>query len=127
VREPVCDACRIVDRQWAVPSSSLVAAHRSHELVKDEPLTTTNRSTEDPAFLAFLTERLSEERVKAASRSATVNPEDAEQTERGLRMLDELVRDLQQGRTPDRMTIGLLTMAYADRPDFRREWSRWAE
>ena len=89
-------------------------------------MTSTNRPTEDPAFLAFLTQRLSEERVDAASRRDTASPEDAEQTERGLRMLDELVRDLQQGRTPDRMTLGLLTMAYADRPDFRREWSRWA-
>ena len=61
-----------------------------------------------------------------ASRSETATPEEAEQTERGLRLLDTLVHDLEQGRTPDRMTIGLLTVAYARRPDFRREWSRWA-
>jgi hypothetical protein len=82
--------------------------------------------SEDPAFLAFLTDRLSEERADAASRSETASPEEAEQTERGLRLLDTLVHDLEQGRTPDRMTIGLLTVAYARRADFRREWSRWA-
>jgi hypothetical protein len=89
-------------------------------------MTITDPPTEDPAFLAFLTDRLSEERADAASRRKDVSPQKSEQTERGLRMLDELVRDLQQGRTPDRMTLGLLTMAYAGRPDFRREWSRWA-
>jgi len=89
-------------------------------------MTIANPPAEDPAFLAFLTERLSEERGAAASRRRTVSAEEVQQSERGLRMLDELVRDLQQGRTPDRMTIGLLTMAYAHRPDFRREWSRWA-
>jgi len=89
-------------------------------------MTNPSPPTEDPAFLAFLTDRLAEERADAASRYTTANPDEAEQAERGLRMLDNLVQDLQQGRTPDRMTIGLLTVAYARRPDFRREWSRWA-
>jgi hypothetical protein len=89
-------------------------------------MTITNPPTEDPAFLAFLTDRLSEERADAASRCKTASREEAEQMERGLRMLDSLVQDLEQGRSPDRMTIGLLTVAYARRPDFRREWSRWA-
>jgi hypothetical protein len=89
-------------------------------------MTSPHPPSEDPAFLAFLTDRLSEERADAASRSETASPEEAEQTERGLRLLDTLVHDLEQGRTPDRMTIGLLTVAYARRPDFRREWSRWA-
>jgi hypothetical protein len=86
----------------------------------------TNPPTEDPAFLAFLTDRLSEEWAEAATRCETASPEEVEQTERGLRMLGTLVHDLKQGRTPDRMTLGLLTVAYARRPDFRREWSRWA-
>jgi hypothetical protein len=88
-------------------------------------MTITN-PTEDPAFLSFLTDRLSEERAAAASRCKTASREEAEQIERGLRMLDSLVQDLERGRTPDRMTIGLLTVAYARRADFRREWSRWA-
>lgn len=46
--------------------------------------------------------------------------------ERGLRTLDDPVQDLEQGKTPDRMTIGLLTVAYARQPDFRRDWSRWS-
>jgi len=89
-------------------------------------MTSQDPSSEDPAFLAFLSDRLAEERAEAASRSETASPEEAEQTARGLRLPDTLVHDLEQGRTPDRMTIGLLTVAYARRPDFRREWSRWA-
>ena len=89
-------------------------------------MTSTDPPSENPAFLAFLSDRLAEERAEAASRSESASPAEAEQTERGLRMLDTLVRDLEQGRTPDRMTLGLLTVAYARRPDFRREWSRWA-
>ena len=88
-------------------------------------MSTTNPPTEDPAFLAFLTDRLAEERIDAASRRATAGPEEAERAARGLRMLDQLVHDLERGRTPDRMTLGLLTLAYADRPDFRSEWNRW--
>ena len=89
-------------------------------------MTNTSPPTEDPAFLAFLTDRLAEERADAATRYTTASPDEGEQAERGLRMLDNLVQDLEQGRTPDQMTIGLLTVAYARRPDFRREWSRWA-
>ena len=80
----------------------------------------------DPDLLAFLTERLAEERSAAADRTESYSPEDKERTERGLRMLEELVDDLEHGRTPDPMTLGLLTVAYAGRSDFRREWNRWA-
>ena len=83
-------------------------------------------STSDPGLLAFLRERLVEERAAAATRVTGSTPEDTERTERGLRMLEEVVRDLEEGRTPDPMMLGLLTVAYAGRPDFRREWNRWA-
>ena len=90
-------------------------------------MTATNPPHRDPALLAFLTERLAEERAAAAERHSDAGPEATERTERGLRMLEELVRDLEQGRTPDAMTLGLLTVAYAGRPDFRKEWNRWAD
>ena len=89
-------------------------------------MTTANPPHRDPALLAFLTERLAEEREAAAQRGTTAGPVDTERTERGLRMLEEVVRDLEEGRTPDPMMLGLLTVAYAGRPDFRREWNRWA-
>jgi len=90
-------------------------------------MTAVNPPHRDPALLAFLTERLAEEREAAAQRGTTAGPVDTERTERGLRMLEELVHDLEQGRTPDPMTLGLLTVAYAGRPDFRKEWNRWAD
>ena len=80
----------------------------------------------DPALLAFLSERLVEERLAAEHRAKTSTSEAVERTERGLHMLEEVVRDLESGRTPDRMMLGLLTVAYARRPGFRREWNRWA-
>ncbi len=86
----------------------------------------TNPPPADPGLLAFLVERLSEERAAAAARGRTSTPDAAERTQRGLVMLEEVVRDLEEGRAPDPMLLGLLTVAYAGRPDFRREWNRWA-
>jgi hypothetical protein len=90
----------------------------------------------DPAFLAFLRDRLAEDMAQADRRAAnawdpTAHPEspganlDPEQAERGLLLLRELLAGLEVGRTPDQMSRDLLVAAYSRHPEFRPEWNRW--
>ena len=67
----------------------------------------------DPAFLAFLRDRLAEE-----SRRTTPG-------QRGTEVLAEVLRSLETGGRPDQMSLDLLTVAYARHPEFRTEWNRW--
>lgn len=76
----------------------------------------------DPAFYAFLEDRLVEEILAAARRRETVTPERAAMTERGLRLLDEIVTDLRLGRGIDRTSMELLKIGYGRHPQFRPEW-----
>ena len=90
----------------------------------------------DPAFLAFLRERLATELVQADRRAAnawdptadSASPGadlDPEHAERGLGFLRGLVSDLEAGKTPDQMSRDLLVAAFSRHPDFRPEWNRW--
>lgn len=80
----------------------------------------------DDAFAAFVSERLTEEIVAATFRRehadhAPGGPED-QRAEAGLRVLHDLLLDLQVGVLPDDVTLGLLTRAYASHPDFLPRW-----
>ncbi|CUR55815.1 hypothetical protein NOCA2300047 [metagenome] len=85
---------------------------------------TDSRHAVEEAFLAFLHDRLSEE-VRAAARRHSAAESVSPVSERGLRLLDELVRGLENGEAPDHMSLGLLTVAYGDHPDFLPRWNRW--
>ncbi len=87
--------------------------------------TTLTDSRPDEAFLAFLLERLSEEVVAANERRRSTDAVVPLVAERGLRLLEELVRGLEGGVAPDHMSLGLLTVAYGDHPDFCGRWNRW--
>ena len=79
----------------------------------------------DEGFLTFLLERLGEEVVAANARRHAAETIAPLVTERGLQLLEELVRGLENGEAPDHLSLGLLTVAYHDHPDFRRRWNRW--
>lgn len=90
----------------------------------------------DPAFLAFLRDRLAEELPEADRRAAnawdpTAEPTspgaelDPEQAERGLGFLRGLLHDLDAGKSLDQMSRDLLVAAFSRHPDFRPEWNRW--
>lgn len=80
----------------------------------------------DDEFAAFVSERLTEEVVAATVRRQHADhvpggPED-QRAEAGLRVLHDLLLDLQVGVLPDDVTLGLLTRAYAAHPDFLPRW-----
>lgn len=79
----------------------------------------------DPDFIDFLCRRVGEDIDAAEQRRARSGradqPEDA-----GLRMLREVFVDLRAGRSPDPMSLRMLTLAHDRHPDFRREWSPWS-
>lgn len=79
----------------------------------------------DPAFLAFLRDRLTEETVAATGRSHDATAHPGSTGDRGLRMMHELLWAMEHGEAPDRMSLGLLTVAYAAHPDFDPTWNRW--
>ncbi|MGD9960846.1 hypothetical protein [Nocardioides sp.] len=83
------------------------------------------RAAVSPAFLAFLLDRLTEEIIAATYRRQTATGPSVEAAERGLRLLDELILGLKRGEAPDHMSLGMLTVAYGDHPDFRASWNRW--
>jgi hypothetical protein len=87
---------------------------------------TDSRHRVDEGFLAFLLERLGEEVVAANARRHAAETTAPPVTERGLQLLEELVRGLESGEVPDHMSLGLLTVAYHDHPDFLRRWNRWS-
>lgn len=81
----------------------------------------------DEEFAAFVSERLTEEVVAATFRRehaghAPGGPDDR-RAEAGLRVLHDLLLDLQVGAVPDDVTLGLLARAYAAHPDFRPRWA----
>lgn len=80
----------------------------------------------DEEFAGFVSERLTEEVVAATYRRehTGVGPEDDERAERGLRLLHDLLLDLELGVLPDDVTLQLLTRAYASHPEFQARWSR---
>ena len=73
----------------------------------------------DPAFARFLADRLSEEALAAHERADGVS------SSGGVRLLHELLWDLEQGNPPDQMSLDLMVVAYARHPEFRPEWNRW--
>jgi DNA-binding transcriptional ArsR family regulator len=79
--------------------------------------------TADPEFLAFLSERLTEEVIATTHRRMTSDDPQAGM-DRGLEMLHELLEALRRGDLPDDTTLQLLTQVYADHPRFRPEWRR---
>jgi hypothetical protein len=90
----------------------------------------------DPAFLAFLRDRLREESPEAGRRAANAWDPTADagspgarleprQAERSLMLLTELLAGLEADQAPDQMSRDLLVAAYAGHPEFRPEWNRW--
>lgn len=90
----------------------------------------------DEAHVAFLVARISDEIDAALARRNAGHAEEPERepgrgttgltrTDEGLRVLTELRTTLQQGQTPDQMSIDLLTVAYSRHPEFRASWNRW--
>ncbi len=79
--------------------------------------------TADPDFLAFLSERLTEEIVATTHRRITSSDPEA-RIEHGLEVLHELLQTLRRGGLPDDTTLQLLIQAYADHPDFQQDWRR---
>ena len=94
-----------------------MTTERTHHLLPGPPLRQAGRM--DPAFTAFLRERLTEEAAAAQSRDGHDRPEG------GRALLHEILWDLEQGNPPDQMSLDLLVVAYARHPDFRPEWNRW--
>jgi DNA-binding MarR family transcriptional regulator len=80
----------------------------------------------DAEFLAFLSERLTEEIISATHRRMSGGAA-GDGPDPGLQLLDELVRTLRRGELPDDTTLQLLTTAYCEHPDFRTEWRRPGE
>lgn len=79
--------------------------------------------TADPEFLAFLSERLTEE-VIATTHRRTTSADPHVRIDRGLEVLNDVLDVLRHGALPDDTTLQLLIQAYADHTDFRPEWRR---
>lgn len=67
-----------------------------------------------PAYAAFLVDRLNEEIDAALTR--TLN-------DRGLQMLVTTRNTLKRREKPDQASIDILTLLYADHPQFDPDWS----
>ncbi len=82
-----------------------------------QPLRTWDRdsTTLHPAQADFLVARLSEELD-----AALLRPFD----ERGLRVLADLRATITSNQEADRMSIDVLTVAYAGHPEFRTDWNQ---
>ena len=94
-----------------------------HGLHRPGPTVVRRELAADPEFLAFLSERLTEEVIAATHRRTTAADPDG-RIERGLAVLDELLGQLSRGELPDDTSLQLLTRAYAEHPQFRAEWRR---
>ena len=100
----------------------------------DTAATASAAATPDTAWVvdlgACLRDRLREERAAARRRLRDApggRPDGAAPpatTLRGLRLVEELLRDLEDGAGPDPSTARTLALAHRSHPAFRAEWDR---